>query len=216
MKSMKKVIATGLAAIMMIGTLTGCGKSFDAAEYVTSCLDLITKGETKQYVKTTGRTEEEAQQDYESNIDEMMDAMGDLAISDELSDDYREMYKNLYKNSKYKVTSAEKMKDEDGYTVTIEIEQMTGFFSGVQDALMEQASDYVNSFTDAETVPTEDEMNEAIYQMMLDLLNDKLADITYNDPQTITIEVVGEDGVYSITDEGYQAIDAALLDTSDM
>ena len=213
MKSMKKVIATGLATIMMIGTLTGCGKSFDAAQYVTSCLDLITKGETKNYVKTTGRSEEEAQQDYDDNIDAMIDAMGTTGLSDELTDGYREMYKNLYKNSKYKVTGAEKMKDEDGYTVTIEIEQMTGFFTGVQDKLMEQATEYANS---ADAATTSDEVNEIVYQMMLDLLNENMSNITYNDPQTVTIDVIGEDGVYSITEDGYQAIDAALLDTSDM
>lgn len=211
MKSMKKIMVTVLAVVMMVATFAGCGQKFDAAAYVTSCMDLLTKGETKQYTKTTGRTEEEAQQDYEANIDSMMSAMGDISMTEDLENGYRQLFKDLYKNAKYEVTGAEKMEDEDGYTVTIEIQQMTGFFDGVQDELMTQATDYVNGLSE---MPSDDELNEAIYQMMLDLLEANLSEITYNDAQTITVEVMGDDGVYSITDEGYTAIDDALLDVS--
>lgn len=54
MKTLKKALVTGLVAVMMVVNLAGCGK-FDAAAYVESCLDLLTKGETEQYMKMTGR-----------------------------------------------------------------------------------------------------------------------------------------------------------------
>ena len=49
MTKMKKVFVTCLAGIMVMATVAGCGK-FDAAGYVTACLDLLTKGETEQYM----------------------------------------------------------------------------------------------------------------------------------------------------------------------
>ena len=49
MTKMKKVFVTCLAGIMVMATVAGCGK-FDAAGYVTACLDLLTKGETEQIV----------------------------------------------------------------------------------------------------------------------------------------------------------------------
>ena len=49
MKTLKKALVTGLVAVMMVVNLAGCGK-FDAAAYVESCLDLLTKGETEQYM----------------------------------------------------------------------------------------------------------------------------------------------------------------------
>ena len=55
MKTLKKALVTGLVAVMMVVNLAGCGK-FDAAAYVESCLDLLTKGETEQYMKMTGRS----------------------------------------------------------------------------------------------------------------------------------------------------------------
>ena len=125
MTKMKKVFVTCLAGIMVMATVAGCGK-FDAAGYVTACLDLLTKGETEQYMKLTDRTKEQAEQDYEDNIDSMMEGMGEVGLSDELTENYRTLYKDIYKKAKYTVTGAEKMKDKDGYTVTVEVEQMTG------------------------------------------------------------------------------------------
>ena len=125
MKTLKKALVTGLVAVMMVVNLAGCGK-FDAAAYVESCLDLLTKGETEQYMKMTGRSKEQAESDYESNIDAMMTEMDQFNLSDELSNSYRQLFKDVYAKAKYTVKDAEKMDDKDGYYVTVEIEQMTG------------------------------------------------------------------------------------------
>ena len=158
MKTLKKALVTGLVAVMMVVNLAGCGK-FDAAAYVESCLDLLTKGETEQYMKMTGRSKEQAESDYESNIDAMMTEMDQFNLSDELSNSYRQLFKDVYAKAKYTVKDAEKMDDKDGYYVTVEIEQMTGLFNGIQEELMTEFTEWANSF-DADTYPTEDEMYE--------------------------------------------------------
>ena len=208
MTKMKKVFVTCLAGIMVMATVAGCGK-FDAAGYVTACLDLLTKGETEQYMKLTDRTKEQAEQDYEDNIDSMMEGMGEVGLSDELT----ENYKDIYKKAKYTVTGAEKMKDKDGYTVTVEVEQMTGLFDGLEDEVTNRVMEEMANLTPD---TTEDEINELVFQTMYDVLQERVDAISYNDPQTVTVEVLGEDGVYSITDDGYTDLDDALIDTAGM
>lgn len=212
MKILKKALVTGLVAVMMVVNLAGCGK-FDAAAYVESCLDLLTKGETEQYMKMTGRSKEQAESDYESNIDAMMTEMDQFNLSDELSNSYRQLFKDVYAKAKYTVKDAEKMDDKDGYYVTVEIEQMTGLFNGIQEELMTEFTEWANSF-DADTYPTEDEMYEQMYQMMYDLMSARLDSITYNDPQEVVVEVIGEDNVYSISDGSMTELDEALLDVA--
>lgn len=212
MKTLKKALVTGLVAVMMVVNLAGCGK-FDAAAYVESCLDLLTKGETEQYMKMTGRSKEQAESDYESNIDAMMTEMDQFNLSDELSNSYRQLFKDVYAKAKYTVKDAEKMDDKDGYYVTVEIEQMTGLFNGIQEELMTEFTEWANSF-DADTYPTEDEMYEQIYQMMYDLMSARVDSITYNDPQEVVVEVIGEDNVYSISDGSMTELDEALLDVA--
>lgn len=212
MKTLKKALVTGLVAVMMVVNLAGCGK-FDAAAYVESCLDLLTKGETEQYMKMTGRTKEQAESDYESNIDAMMSEMDQFNLSDELSNNYCQLFKDVYAKAKYTVKDAEKMDGQDGYYVTVEIEQMTGLFNGIQEELMTEFTDWANSF-DADTYPTEDEMYEQMYQMMYDLMKARLDSITYNDPQEVVVEVTGQDNVYSISDGSMSELDDALLDVA--
>lgn len=212
MKTLKKALVTGLVAVMMVVNLAGCGK-FDAAAYVEPCLDLLTKGETEQYMKMTGRSKEQAESDYESNIDAMMTEMDQFNLSDELSNSYRQLFKDVYAKAKYTVKDAEKMDDKDGYYVTVEIEQMTGLFNGIQEELMTEFTEWANSF-DADTYPTEDEMYEQMYQMMYDLMSARLDSITYNDPQEVVVEVIGEDNVYSISDGSMTELDEALLDVA--
>lgn len=212
MKTLKKALVTGLVAVMMVVNLASCGK-FDAAAYVESCLDLLTKGETEQYMKMTGRSKEQAESDYESNIDAMMTEMDQFNLSDELSNSYRQLFKDVYAKAKYTVKDAEKMDDKDGYYVTVEIEQMTGLFNGIQEELMTEFTEWANSF-DADTYPTEDEMYEQMYQMMYDLMSARVDSITYNDPQEVVVEVIGEDNVYSISDGSMTELDEALLDVA--
>lgn len=212
MKTLKKALVTGLVAVMMVVNLAGCGK-FDAAAYVESCLDLLTKGETEQYMKMTGRSKEQAESDYESNIDAMMTEMDQFNLSDELSNSYRQLFKDVYAKAKYTVKDAEKMDGQDGYYVTVEIEQMTGLFNGIQEELMTEFTEWANSF-DADTYPTEDEMYEQMYQMMYDLMSARVDSITYNDPQEVVVEVTGQDNVYSISDGSMSELDDALLDVA--
>ena len=206
MKKMKKSFMACLLTIVMAISLVGCKAEFDAANYVDSCLDLLTKGETKEYMKMTKRTEEQAKQDYQNNLDAMVESMGVTGISDKLQEDYKTFFKELYSKSKYEVKSSKKMSGKDGYTVTVEIQQITGLFDGLQDELVEKSAELASEDLDI------NQAMELVFQLMLDLMNDRLDDITYSDAKSITVDVVADsDKVYSITDKGYEAINDALI-----
>lgn len=208
MRKVGKTLVAGLLSAVMMVSMVACGSGFDAAAYVDSCLDLLTKGETAEYMKMTNRTEEQAISDYEGNIDNMVNMMSGMGLSDELLEGYRQMYKDLYSKAKYEVKEAKKMDDKDGYVVTVEIQQMTGIFTGLTDELQtEFAAQVTEDMSQAE-------QTELLYQMWLDKMNERLANIEYKDAQTLEIEVVGENNVYGITSEGYTLIDEALLDTA--
>lgn len=206
MKKMKKSFMACLLTIVMTISLVGCKAEFDAANYVDSCLDLLTKGETKEYMKMTKRTEEQAKQDYQNNLDAMVESMGVTGISDKLQEDYKTFFKELYSKSKYEVKSSKKMSGKDGYTVTVEIQQITGLFDGLQDELVEKSAELASEDLDI------NQAMELVFQLMLDLMNDRLDDIIYSDAKSITVDVVADsDKVYSITDKGYEAINDALI-----
>lgn len=206
MKKTKKLFVTCLLTIVMAFNLVGCKAEFDAANYVDSCLDLLTKGETKEYKKMTKRTEEQAKEDYQKNLDAMVTSMGVTGISDELQEKYKTFFKDLYSKSKYEVKSAKKMSEKDGYTVTVEIQQITGLFDGLQEELETKSAELASEDLDM------NQAVEAVFQIMLDLMNERLDNITYSDAKSITVDVVADsDKVYSITDKGYEAINEALV-----
>lgn len=206
MRKMKKSFMACLLTIVMAISLAGCKAEFDAANYVDSCLDLLTKGETKEYMKMTKRTEEQAKQDYQNNLDSMVTSMGVTGISDKLQEDYKTFFEELYSKSKYEVKSSKKMSGKDGYTVTVEIQQITGLFDGLQDELVEKSAELASEDLDV------NQAMELVFQIMLDLMNDRLDNITYSDAKSITVDVVADsDKVYSITNKGYEAINDALI-----
>ncbi len=57
-------------------------------------------------------------------------------------------------------------------------------------------------------------MYEQMYHVMYDLMSARLDSITYNDPQEVVVEVIGEDNVYSISDGSMTELDEALLDVA--
>lgn len=179
---------------------------FDASAYVQSCLDLLTKGETEDYMKMTKRTQIQAEDDYEKNLNAMVESMGVTGISAQLQEDYKMFFKELYKKSKYTVKNAEKMREKDGYLVTVEIEQITGLFNGLSEELDKKTKTF-----DVDSM-TYDEITELVFDTMLDLMNRRLNKISYAVPKDITVEVEADvNKVYSITNKGYEAINEALI-----
>ena len=214
MKRMKKL----MVSILLVGILlftAACNASFDAAGYVKSCLDLLTRCEYKEYITFTERTKEEAVADYEKSMDSMMSEYESLGLSEELVEKYRKFFEDLYRATKYEVLEA--VQNEDGsYLVEVEVEQVTGVFNGVTDALNAAAISYGEEIAASGEEISDEAINEWIYNKLYEIVSANLANVTYKEKQIVTVTVALEGELYNISDADYAALDEALIDLGDM
>ena len=193
---MKKhgVLALVLAGVMLL--LCGCGgmTTDDAMDYVQSALDCGYKAEVKKYAEITETTEKEA-------------GFDDTGVSDELKADYRSMFEKMLKSANYKVKEAKETEDDE-FTVTVEVCPFTAF-STVSDELDQWVTD---TYSNVETIPSDEELNEAIMRKMYEIMSAKLADPTYGDKMEKEVHVkVNKDGAYYIPNDDLTAVDDALF-----
>lgn len=209
MKKKSRILAALVLAMALLLTACGGMSASEAKEYAQSCLDACYKGEFDDYVKCTDSTKEEAQAMYEEGITNTLDASGlsDGTISQELLDKYEQLFIDLYKSANY--TLAEPVEDgEDGYTIEVTIEPFT-IFDGLEEELMTAVEELAANLTE---IPTEDEINEMVYQAMYDLLAARVENMVYGDPVTVTLHVLpDEDGVYYIPEDDMVAIEEAMV-----
>ena len=141
-QNMKKVAATLLAAIMVLG-LTGCIKSFNATEYVQAELDLLTRHDVKQYIEVLDVSEEEAEEIYDEIIEEMNISESLLQgeeAPDEVMKGLEEWFIKVLSKTKYTVLEAEE-KDGD-YIVVVEVEPVKAF-EGMTTAITTETESYM-------------------------------------------------------------------------
>lgn len=210
MKTMlKRNVSMLLAVIMVLGMLSGCGmKPDDAKAYVQATLDAGYKANFDEYAKITDSTKEEAQKLFDDNIDTVTNSLGFTALgaTEETMDKYRELLKEIFAKVKYTVGDAKEA--DGGFEIEVTAEPME-IFSGMQDELVAKLQEEVAK---AGNDISEDDVNQLAIDMVHELLSEKLAEVTYGDPQTITVHVTkNSDGVWNITESDLQAVDAALF-----
>jgi len=218
-QNMKKVVATLLAAIMVLG-LTGCIKSFNATEYVQAELDLLTRHDVKQYVEVLGVSEEEAEEIYDEIIEEMNISESLLQgeeAPDEVMKGLEEWFIKVLSKTKYTVLEAEE-KDGD-YIVVVEVEPVKAF-EGMTAAITTETESYMQQVladiaAGGET-PSDEQMNNDMTEMLLGVLNGILENVTYGEKVSVETKIVqNEDGQYEIDEKSFEELGAKLLDPAD-
>ena len=107
----------------------------------------------------------------------------------------------------YKVKEAKETEDDE-FTVTVEVCPFTAF-STVSDELDQWVTD---TYSNVETIPSDEELNEAIMRKMYEIMSAKLADPTYGDKMEKEVHVkVNKDGAYYIPNDDLTAVDDALF-----
>ena len=218
-QNMKKVVATLLAAIMVLG-LTGCIKSFNATEYVQAELDLLTRHDVKQYVEVLGVSEEEAEEIYDEIIEEMNISESLLQgeeAPDEVMKGLEEWFIKVLSKTKYTVLEAEE-KDGD-YIVVVDVEPVKAF-EGMTTAITTETESYMQQvFADIAAggeTPSDEQINNDMTEMLLGVLNGILEDVTYGEKVSVETKIVqNEDGEYEIDEKSFEELGAKLLDPAD-
>lgn len=218
-KSVKKLVAMLLAAVMTF-SLTGCIQTFDATAYVQAELDLVTRHDVDQYVELLGVSKEEAEDIYAESMEEMdvvESIFSEVQVSDEVAQGYEKWVSDVMQKTKYTVLEAEEV--EDGYVVVVEVQPIKAM-EGASGALATKTEAYMNEIlnnaTSGTAIPSDAEINEKVYSMLLDILNNILETVTYG--ETISVEtkiILNDDGVYEIDEASFEELGAKLIDITD-
>ncbi len=208
----KKTGLLTVLALVMAFVLTACSGGMtaeDAKEYAQACLDATYKAEFDTYMKWTDSSREEAQAMYDQGIVNTMEASGfdEAGISQDLKDAYEQLFIDLYGQAKYSLADA--VEDgADGYTIDVTVHPFT-VFDGFEDEVLAELEERASGLT---TMPTDEEVNEMVFQAMYDLLKVKVENMVYAEPQVVTIHVLPDsEGVYYVPDNDFYAIEETMV-----
>lgn len=215
----KRGLATALSLCLM-AVLAACGGGLtekDAETYIKGHLDAAYLGiYNKEYIDLTeGMTEAEAKEMHESNV---ADETGYYFLSfleieyptDEIVAQAEDVMEKIYAKSKYTVGTGSKTKDGD-FVVEVTVSPLS-----LYDLLTDD--DYFDALEEAgyDDAETEEEYAavDAIYgPLILDLLEDRLDDITYGKDQIIMVQMkLDDEGYYAPVETGLQKIDEVMID----
>lgn len=189
MKNMKKVLLPlFLTATLLTG---GCGKQFDAGNYVKALLDNSYKNDSAAFIEQEVGTKEQAEELYNEGIKNEVDALlSQATIPEDLTDEYTSLMKDIFKSVKYTIGESKKQ-DDGSYEVEVTYEKMNIFAPAVETYLAElntYSEEIAAAAGDAE-VPSEEEINEKIFTILKDALKQSLDTVTYEPEATITMHV---------------------------
>lgn len=214
MKKVMRKVALVLASVMMMGLLSGCG-SFDASAYLAALLDNSYKNDSTAIVEQKIATAEEAAALYEEGLDTKIDVfVSSFGISEEQAESLRASIADMLSKVKYTVGEAEKQ-DDDSYVVTVTYEQMN-VFAPLLENYMATVEEMVNAWTEAalagEATPSEDEMMDEVLTAFGTTLDEVLANVTYAEPQTMTVRIELVDGMYTPNETDLYNLENVLFD----
>lgn len=212
MKNMKKVLLPlFLTATLLTG---GCGKQFDAGNYVKALLDNSYKNDSAAFIEQEVGTKEQAEELYNEGIKNEVDALlSQATIPEDLTDEYTSLMKDIFKSVKYTIGESKKQ-DDGSYEVEVTYEKMNIFAPAVETYLAElntYSEEIAAAAGDAE-VPSEEEINEKIFTILKDALKQSLDTVTYEPEATITMHVELDGNMYSVNDADLEKLEMALFD----
>ena len=217
---MKKA-ALGLMACIMLFSLAGCSSSFDASKHVKGNLDAIYLGIfDEEYVDSIVDTLEECQASYEEGLSYeaqffmQYSDMDETLLSDETKQEIVDLYRDIYSHSKYDVGDA--TESNGTYLVSVTIHPM----DIIQKFLEEDNEALMTTWEERGAAGEFEEMSDAEFEeawarLIIDAVKARLDNIGYLDPETISVQVVKEEGddgeYYIISDSDFQRIDEVMI-----
>ena len=187
--------------MLLIFSLTACTANVEKRyqTYIKSLIAINYLGATKDYIAASGANQEDADALYQANIDLLTDNIltyYSVNIDDapEMREQFESLAKNIYSKVNYKVDKARK--DGSVYLVDVTIYPINDVKAGTY-------NDY--SLTDYETL---------FSQGLIDILNAGCENMSYADPQVITVEIIEDGNKYYISDRDFMQIDAAMISSA--
>lgn len=216
MKHHSKLIILGLAATLVMTSLTGClhRKKTTYQTYMQNVLDVNYKGSFDGYVKDNDGSEDDAATMYNDSIDYLAGQLINHyslnnAESEDVNTIFDETAKVIYSKAKYEVSRA--YKSGDDYCVDVTVYPMN-ILNQAFDDVFSYIDDYNKKISSGEFNNTAKEDYEKEFaQGIADILQSKSSDMDYLSPIVVTVKIVDDGDYYSVDPSGLAKVDATML-----
>ena len=185
--------------------------------YIKSLIAINYLGATKDYIAASGANQEDADALYQANIDLLTDNIltyYSVNIDDapEMREQFESLAKNIYSKVNYKVDKARK--DGSVYLVDVTLYPITLFAQ-----TSSEVTAYVDTFNNDVKAATYNDYSLTDYetlfsQGLIDILSAGCENMSYADPQVITVEIIEDGNKYYISDRDFMQIDAAMISSA--
>lgn len=208
-----------IISMLLICSLTACTANVEKRyqTYIKSLIAINYLGATKDYIDASGANKEDADALYDANIELLTDNIltyYSIKIDDapEMRDAFKELAKTIYSKVNYKVDKARK--DGSVYLVDVTIYPINLFAQ-----TSTEVASYVDTFNADVRTGTYNDYSLTDYetvfaQGLIDILSAGCENMTYADPQVVTVEIIEDGNKYYISDRDFMKIDAAMINSA--
>lgn len=216
MKHHSKLVILGLAATLVMTSLTGClhRKKTTYQTYMQNILDVNYKGSFDGYVKDNDGSEEDASAMYSDSIDYLSGQLINHyslnnAETDEVDAIFDETAKVIYSKAKYEVSRA--YKSGSDYYVDVTVYPMD-ILNQAFDDVFAYIDDYNKKISAGDfNNTTKEDYEKEFAQGVSDILKSKSEDMNYLSPVVISVQIVDDGNYYSVEPSDLAKVDASML-----
>ena len=194
--NLKKILIGVSVGVMILASVVGVYlyvNRFDASKYVQAVLDVSYKNKTTLYQEVADVSEKEAKAVFEKNLDATMQGFDASDMPDS-------------------------QKEKDGtYIVSVKVKPIT-LFTDTYDLFLSRAEQYAKEVTDHVTkgaqMPTDEEMQEKIYQIYYEVLKEQAeVGMLYGRAEDVVLHIEKEGrGNYGIRQKDMKKLDGLLIE----
>ena len=229
---MKKVISLACTLLLSL-SLTACGgrglTAMDATSYVQGMMDQTYLGHwSEDYLASVDITKEQAQDTYTQGLEveyAYFTYYFDMApdyLTQDTHDAITSLLADIYQQSRYQVSTAEKQ--EEGFAVEVSVEPIDIIPLVTGKYMPSYSEDFAARYAgiDRSAITAEEEYAfltayENDWAMgIVELFRSHLDELGYLEARSVTVEIrPDDDGVHSLSEADFAALDALILAYSD-
>ena len=211
-----------LMMVMSVTMLSGCGPKKPAPEeaqaYVKAVLDLICTGDYDHTVELADVEEGKESEIRDLLISQVTESISSQSsLNEENAEKFAVFLVNAFKKANYTVGDAVAA-DDGGYDVTVSIRPLQ-LFTGIDEELNAVLEERVAAEPDKIMAMSEDEQTDYVMDILLELLDKKIADPKYDDAEEVIVHyglIEGQNGVYGCSMEDGVKLGSKVFSSSGM
>lgn len=165
-------------------TLGATPTADDAKAYVKAVMDVMCTGDYDHSVNIADIEEGHEAELRDNAVAEALDSLaGDAGMNDEVKEQFKQALLRAFSQAKYTIGDAVPTED-GGYDVTVIVEPLKLFVDGKQ-----KLNDKVAALQETEdlTSKSEDEINNIVYALLVEVMNENMDDPQYADPVEVVV-----------------------------